>query len=55
MEEKYQSVLRTLTDQAVYVPITYTTKAYIFNKDVVSNVTYNTYLDVPYETFTLNK
>ncbi len=55
VEEKYQSVLRTLTDQAVYVPITYTTKAYIFNKDVVSNVTYNTYLDVPYETFTLNK
>ena len=55
VEENYQYVLKTLTDQAVYVPVTYTTKAYIYNPDVVSNVSYNTYLDVMYEDFTLNK
>ncbi len=51
----YEYVLSTLTEQAVYVPVTYTTKAYVYNKDVVSNVSYNTYLDVLYEEFTLNK
>ncbi len=55
VEENYQFVLKTLTDQAVYVPVTYTTKAYAYNKDTVSDVSYNTYLDVPYETFTVNK
>ena len=55
VEENYQYVLKTLTDQAVYVPVTYTTKAYIYNPDVVSNVSYNTYLDVMYEEFTVNK
>ena len=29
--------------------------AYIYNPDVVSNVSYNTYLDVMYEEFTVNK
>ena len=48
-------MLKTLTDKAVYVPVTYTTKAYIYNPDVVSNVSYNTYLDVMYEEFTVNK
>lgn len=55
VEENYQYVLKTLTDQAVYVPVTYTTKAYIYNPEVVSNVSYNTYLDVMYEEFTVNK
>lgn len=53
--ENYEFVLKTLTDQAVYIPVTYSTKAYVYNKDVVSNVSYNTYLDVLYEDFTLNK
>lgn len=55
VEEKYHFVLTTLTEQAVYVPVTYTTKAYVYNAESVSDVSYNTYLDVPYETFTLTK
>lgn len=55
VKENYKYVLETLTEQAVYIPVTYTTKAYIYNKDKVGNVTYNTYLDVPYEEFTLVK
>ena len=53
--ENYKYVLTTLTDEAVYVPVTYTTKAYIYNAEAVADVSYNTYLDIPYETFTLTK
>ena len=51
VEDNYHFVLNYLTDEAVYIPVTYTTKAIIWNKDKVSNVSYNTTLDIPYETF----
>lgn len=53
VEANYQYVLETLTDEAVYVPVTYTTKAYIYNPDKLADISYNTTLDVPYETFTV--
>ncbi|MCQ2500311.1 MAG: nickel ABC transporter substrate-binding protein [Lachnospiraceae bacterium] len=53
VEDNYQYVLETLTEQAVYIPVTYTTKAIIYNPDKVDQVSYNTTLDVLYETFTV--
>ncbi len=51
VEDNYHFVLNYLTEEAVYIPVTYTTKAIIWNKDKVSNASYNTTLDIPYETF----
>ena len=51
--EKSHFILQTLADESVYVPITYTQRAIVYNSDKVSNVTFNTTLDVPYETFSV--
>lgn len=50
-EEKSHYVLKTLSDESVYVPLVYTQVPYVYNADVVSNVSFNTTVDVPFEEF----
>lgn len=51
IEKNYHYILETLTDEAVYIPLTYTTTPYVYNSDKLSNVIFNTRVDVPYEKF----
>lgn len=50
-EEKSHYVLKTLSDEAVYVPLVYTQVPYVYNSDVVDNVSFNTTVDVQFEEF----
>ncbi len=50
-EEKSHYILKTLSDESVYVPLVYTQVPYVYNGDVVSNVTFNTTVDVQFEEF----
>ncbi len=51
-EDKSHFILSTLADEAIYVPLIYTRVPYVYNADVVDNVSFNTTVDVPFEEFT---
>ncbi|MEG1822472.1 MAG: nickel ABC transporter substrate-binding protein [Clostridiales bacterium] len=54
VQESYDYVLRTLHEQAVYVPITFTTKQAAFG-DNISKVRFNTLVESPFGEIELNK